>query len=116
MSLYVDDMRIEQVEAENTRGFNLHKDAIAYSHSGYKPGARKQALAQHVKDTSFKLYNEDTGAIAYEGKGTNQKDGFVLLDFSDLETPGRYTIAIDNIVSKPFAIGPSAYRQRLGVP
>ncbi|WP_455624254.1 glycoside hydrolase family 9 protein [Parabacteroides sp.] len=109
MSLYVDDMRIEQVEAENTRGFNLRKDAIAYSHSGYKPGARKQALVQHVKDTSFKLYNEETGAIAYEGKGMSRKDGFVLLDFSDLETPGRYTIAIDDIVSKPFAIGPSAY-------
>lgn len=44
MSLYIDDMRIEKVEAENSRGFDVRKNAIAYSHSGYKPGARKQAL------------------------------------------------------------------------
>ncbi len=109
MSMYVDDMRIEKVEAENSRGFNLRKNAIAYSHSGYKPGARKQAMVQHVKDTSFKLYNEETGSVAYEGKGTSLKDGFVLLDFSELETPGRYTIAVEDLVSKPFAIGDNAY-------
>jgi hypothetical protein len=34
MKLYIDDMRIEQVQPENTRGFKLRNDAIAYSHSG----------------------------------------------------------------------------------
>ncbi|HKO79256.1 MAG TPA: hypothetical protein VJU78_02635, partial [Chitinophagaceae bacterium] len=34
MKLYIDDMRIEKVEAENSRGFDLRKNAIAYSHSG----------------------------------------------------------------------------------
>jgi len=109
MSVYVDDMRIEQVEAENSRGFDLKKNAIAYSHSGYKFGARKQALVQHIKDTSFKLYNEETGAVAYEGKGTKAVNGFVVLDFSEFNTAGRYTIAVDNLVSKPFAIGDEAY-------
>lgn len=109
MSMYVDDMRIEKVEAENSRGFNLRKNAIAYCHSGYKSGARKQALVQHVKNTSFKLYNEETDSVAYEGVGKSIKDGFVVLDFSDLNTPGRYTIAVDNIVSKSFAIGDEAY-------
>ena len=37
MSLYIDDMRIEKVEAENSRGFDLRKDAMAYCTSGYKP-------------------------------------------------------------------------------
>ena len=55
MKLYVDDMRIEQVEAENTRGFNLRRNSIAYSHSGYKTGALKQALVQNVRDTKFQL-------------------------------------------------------------
>ncbi|MDR2912178.1 MAG: glycoside hydrolase family 9 protein [Alistipes sp.] len=109
MSFYVDDMRIEQVEADNTRGFDLRKNAIAYSHSGYKTGARKQAIVQNVDDTAFKLYNEATGAVAYEGNGERMRDGFVVLDFSDLDTPGRYTIAVGNIASKPFAIGDTAY-------
>ena len=109
MSMYVDDMRIEKVEAENSRGFNLRKNAIAYSHSGYKAEARKQALVQHPKETAFKLYNEATGKVAFEGKGKKMKDGFVLLDFTELKAPGRYTIHTDNLVSKPFAIGDNAY-------
>ncbi|MCD7977222.1 MAG: glycoside hydrolase family 9 protein [Tannerellaceae bacterium] len=108
MSLYVDDMRIERVEAENSRGFDLRKDAIAYSHSGYKPGARKQALVQHVKDPAFKLLNE-AGQVVYQGNGQPTEQGFVILDFSELETPGRYTLAVDNLTSKPFAIGDDAY-------
>lgn len=109
MRVYVDDMRIETVEAENGRGFDLRKNAIAYSHSGYRPGSRKQALVQHVSDTSFKLYNEVTGEVAYEGKGRPVKDGFVVLDFSDLEAHGRYTIAVGGLRSKPFAIGDEAF-------
>lgn len=109
MSMYVDDMRIEKVEAENSRGFDLRKNAIAYSHSGYKTDARKQALIQHQGDTSFKLYNEETGKVAFEGKGKKIKDGFVVLDFSELNVAGYYWIEAGNIVSKPFAIGDNAY-------
>lgn len=109
LRLYVDELRLDQVEAENSRGFTLRRNAIAYSHSGYKSDARKQALVQYVKDSSFKLYDEKSGSVAYEGKGKAMKNGFVVLDFSDLKTPGRYTIQVDNIVSKPFAIGDEAY-------
>lgn len=109
MSMYVDDMRIEKVEAENSRGFDLRKKTIAYSHSGYKTEARKQALIQHQGDTSFKLYNEETGKVAFEGNGKKMKDGFVVLDFSELNVTGYYRIEAGNIVSKPFAIGDNAY-------
>ena len=104
MSLYIDDMRIEKVEAENSRGFDLRKDAVAYSHSGYKTGTRKQAVVQNVKSNDFKLYNEK-GEVAFEGKGLLQKNGFTVLDFSAFDNPGFYTISVDGINSKPFAIG-----------
>ncbi len=42
LKLYIDDMRIEAVDAENSRGFNLRNNAIAYSHSGYLAGARNR--------------------------------------------------------------------------
>jgi hypothetical protein len=109
MKMYVDDMRIDSVEAENSRGFNLRKNAIAYSHSGYKAGAKKQALVQNVHDNIFKIYNQSNGTLAFEGNGIPMKDGFVVLDFSPLEIPGQYTIHIDNLASKPFAIGDDAY-------
>jgi hypothetical protein len=109
MKMYVDDMRIDKVDAENSRGFNLRKNAIAYSHSGYKLGSKKQALVQNVQANFFKIYNHASGALAFEGKGSPMKDGFAVLDFSPLDVPGQYTIHIDNLVSKPFVIGDNAY-------
>ncbi len=82
MKLYIDDMRIEQVEAENSRGFDLRKDAIAYCHSGYKLGALKQALVQNTLDSEFQLLNEKE-EVVYTGEGLLLEDGFVQLDFSE---------------------------------
>ena len=108
MSLYIDDMRIEKVEAENSRGFDLRRNAIAYSHSGYKTGARKQAVVQKVKNTAFKLHS-DKGKVVFTGRGQLLNDGFTVLDFSEFNKPGFYTLSIDGIQSKPFAIGDKAY-------
>ena len=108
LRLYIDDMRIETVEAENSRGFDLRRNAIAYSHSGYKTGTRKQAVVQHVKNTDFTLLNEK-GKTVYKGKGQSKDNGFVVLDFSALDTPGFYTLSVDGVRSKPFAIGDNAY-------
>ena len=108
MSLYIDDMRIEKVEAENSRGFALRQNAMAYSHSGYRTGARKQAVVQNVKSTFFKVYNEK-GKLAYKGRGQTQENGFTVLDFSSLNKSGFYTVSIDGVCSKPFPIGNQAY-------
>ncbi|WP_321330658.1 glycoside hydrolase family 9 protein [uncultured Bacteroides sp.] len=109
MSLYVDDMRIEKVKAENSRGFDLRQNAIAYSHSGYKSGARKQALVQYAKQSSFCLHDANTGQVVYKGIGEKSDKGFLLLDFSDFNKSGQYTIAIDDLASNSFAIGDNAY-------
>jgi len=108
MKLYIDDMRIEQVEAENSRGFDLRKDAIAYCHSGYKLGALKQALVQNTPSSKFHLLNEKE-EIVYTGEGLLLEDGFMQLDFSEFNTPGYYTLRTGNITSKPFAIGENAW-------
>ena len=108
MKLYIDDMRIEHVEAENTRGFKLRSNAIAYSHSGYKAGALKQALVQNVKSTLFQLINADN-KIVFTGNGKKMGNGFIQLDFSNFNTPGNYTLKIGNITTKTFPIGNDAY-------
>ena len=109
MKLYVDDMRIEKVKAENSRGFDLREAAIAFSHNGYRIGARKEALAQNPSTTSFKVVDDVTGKVAFKGQGTELDNGFVLMDFSSLEKQGRYTLEIDGIKTKPFFIGDAAY-------
>lgn len=108
MKLYVDDMRIEKVAAENTRGFNLRKDAIAYSHSGYKTDAVKQALVQNVAGTGFQLL-DSAGKVAFTGEGRKLENGFVQFNFSNFNNPGYYTLRSNNVTTKPFAIGPEAY-------
>lgn len=108
MKLFIDDMRIEKVDVENTRGFELRKDAIAYSHSGYKTGAVKQALLQHVRDTKFQLINEANKPV-FTGDGKRLDSGFVRLDFSSFNKPGYYRLKIGNKATEPFPIGDDAY-------
>ena len=107
-SIYIDDLRLETVEPENSRGFSLRKNAVAYCHSGYLSNARKQAFVQNNSNDIFTLIDHE-GKIAYTGKTSKCKNNFSLLDFSDFTIPGRYTIAIGDICSRPFPIGPEAY-------
>ena len=108
LKLYIDDMRIEKVEAENSRGFDLRSNAIAYSHSGYKSGAKKQALVQHTSNSQFQLFDEKNN-IVFTGEGKELENGFVLLDFSTVDAPGYYTLKTNNIETRPFAIGDEAW-------
>ena len=108
MKLYIDDMRIEKVEVENTRGFELRKNAIAYSHSGYKTGAVKLALLQNVTDTKFQLINADNKTVFTAG-GKKLDNGFVQLDFSSFNKPGYYRLKIGNKLTEYFPIGDDAY-------
>ncbi|KAA2239533.1 glycoside hydrolase, family 9 protein [Chitinophaga agrisoli] len=108
MKLYVDDMRIEKVDAENTRGFNLREHAIAYSHSGYKTGARKQALVQNVTDATFEILNAEKKTV-FTGKGTRLDSNFMQLDFSAFDKPGYYRLRIGDRMTQPFPIGDDAY-------
>ena len=108
MKLYIDNMRIEKVEAENSRGFNLKKDAIAYSNSGYKTGALKQALVQNVPVTKFQLIDANN-KIVFTGNGKRMDSGFVQMDFSSFNRPGYYRLKIGDRTTKPFPIGDDAY-------
>jgi len=108
MKLYIDDMRIEQVDAENTRGFDLRENAIAYCHSGYRLGSVKQALVQNNPGRNFSLLDEEN-EVVFKGEGFPMQNGFMQLDFSDFNTPGYYTLKSGNIISKPFAIGENAW-------
>lgn len=109
MKLYVDDMRIEKVKAENSRGFDLRDDAIAYSHNGYRIGARKEALVQNAGTTSFVVKDDITGKVAFKGEAAQLEGGFAMMDFTKLDKQGRYTLEIGQLKSKPFFIGNAAY-------
>lgn len=106
--LYIDEMKLEKVKPENSRGFDLRNESIAYCHSGYRSNTRKQALVQHVSDTHFQII-DDRGQVAFSGVGKRLDKGFSVLDFSSLEKTGSYKIQVGSLFSKSFPIGDAAY-------
>ncbi|HMQ61541.1 MAG TPA: glycoside hydrolase family 9 protein [Flavilitoribacter sp.] len=108
MKLYLDDMRIEKVDAENSRGFDLRRGAIAYCHSGYKADAIKQALVQNVPEGKFQLIDSG-GRTVFSKAGKKLDNGFILLDFTEFDRTGFFTLSMDGLVTQSFAIGDEAY-------
>ncbi len=106
--LYIDKLSIDEVSPELSRGFDLSKNSIAYCHSGYSTGARKQALVQNIRDMRFQVIN-DKGQVAFEGAGKKLENGFVLLDFSPLDISGFYSLKIGGITTGKFPIGENAW-------
>ena len=106
--LYIDKLSFDEVLPEKSRGFDLSKNSIAYCHSGYNTGSRKQALVQNCQDTHFQLLNEE-GQVAFEGTGKKLENGFLLLDFSPLDISGFYSLKIGGITSGKFPIGENAW-------
>ncbi|MFH1568242.1 MAG: glycoside hydrolase family 9 protein [Gemmatimonadota bacterium] len=108
VSVCFDGLELQVVEEESYLGFDLRRGSIAYCHSGYRHGARKQALVRHAGQSAFCLRDAD-GREAFRGEGTPLADGYLLLDFSALEVPGRYTLHIGARSSGPFPIGDEAW-------
>ncbi|WP_090663115.1 glycoside hydrolase family 9 protein [Parafilimonas terrae] len=108
LKLYVDNMSIDKVAAENTRGFDLRRNAIAFSNSGYRTNAAKQALAQHTNTIKFQLLDAKH-KIVFNGDGRKTGNGFVTMDFTNFKKPGYYTLKIGSLETKPFLIGDDAY-------
>ncbi len=108
MSLNIEELCLEEVQPEKSRGWDLPEGSIAYCHSGYLSHARKQALTQHCQASSFTLL-DDSGNTVFTGEAENKGNGYLLLDFSKFAAPGIYTLHIGEISSKPFVIGPEAY-------
>ena len=104
--VYLDALRLEAVEPDPYKGFDLRPGCLAYCHSGYKAGMPKRALAQTGEET-FSLLNE-AGEPVFSGKAERTGD-FSALDFSAFRTPGRYRLRVGDCVSKPFPIGAEAY-------
>jgi Glycosyl hydrolase family 9./N-terminal ig-like domain of cellulase. len=107
LSLYIDDLRIEKVSPDKTRGFALPKGEMAYCHSGYLGDARKHALVQNCSAAEFSLLNEKAEAV-YTNKVQTTGE-FQLLDFSVFADEGTYTLRVGDIVSNPFVIGNDAF-------
>ncbi len=103
-------IELQRVEPDHHTGWNVAPGKIAFSHTGYEIGTNKTAVASNLKAEVFDVVRVDNNALgeivlrkpvrnAQSHVGT-----FQLLDFTELNTPGRYVIRAGDVTTKPFAI------------
>ena len=109
LKVFIGEIRAEKVEADDDYGWEL-KDRIAYCHSGYLPNMKKIAIAQHLRDKSFRLYDTSNQLIfEHPVREINTPQGiFYELDFSEVTQPGEYFLKVDDRQTPCFLIDSQA--------
>jgi len=80
---------------------------IAYSHLGYRTGSCKVAISGERDATTFDLLDHSTGKVFATlpvTQITTRRGTFALLDFSNVNHPGRYRLRCASAESEAFEI------------
>ena len=111
-----DRLELERVKPDPYEGWDLPDGKFAFSHAGYKPGDVKQAILNENSSKIFGLVNSESGETvlkrpvrAVSGLGHE----YSVLDFSDVREPGRYRLKAGDMISNPFVIADTVWRQPL---
>jgi hypothetical protein len=114
IKFYFKDIEVQKVEPDHILGWKLD-DRIAFCHGGYFTGAEKIALTQYAKSDHFEVLSEKSGErFRFPVKLTITELGsYCILDFSALDVPGEYRLALDERISGPFSISAFPYRSAL---
>lgn len=111
---YFDDLELQKVDPEYIEGWNVWPGRISYSHSGYRPGFPKSAIATDLKTENFKVINTADGSVVLE-KAVKKSDhdigNFQVMDFSELQKPGTYIIKAGDSETHAFRIGQDVWEQ-----
>ena len=104
-------LELQRVDPDHHTGWSVAPGRIAFSHSGYQTGSSKTAIASGLGAAEFDLVRVDDQAFGEVRlrrpiRTVRAARGeFDVLDFSDVETPGRYVLRAGDVVTRPFAIG-----------
>src|SRR4029077_12422588 len=111
--LYIDQLELEKVDADHVEGWDVAAGKIAFSHAGYKAGATKTAIASRLEAKEFSVLEQATGKVVLTKAAEQQKPllgNYEVLDFSEVQAPGKYVIRAGATTTRPFEIGPDAWR------
>ena len=112
--LYIDHLTLETVVPDHVEGWDVSPDRIAFSHSGYMTGSSKGAVASGLDAGKFSLVNASTGATVVT-KPVEQRQtalgSYQVLDFTEVQKPGRYFLRAGSVTTQPFPIGDDAWRE-----
>lgn len=104
-------VELQRVDADHYEGWNVAGGRIAFSHSGYRPGADKIAAASGVEASEFEVLSAQGQSVLKKRIETRRTrlGEFKVMDFSELRSPGSYTLRAGTVQSKPFRIGNDAW-------
>ena len=111
--LYIDQLELEKVDADHVEGWDVAAGKIAFSHAGYTAGATKTAIASRLEAKEFSVLEQGTGKVVLTKAAEQQKTllgNYEVLDFSEVQAPGKYVIRAGAMTTRPFEIGPDAWR------
>ena len=103
-------LELQRVDPDHHTGWNVAPGKIAFSHTGYRVGATKTALASDLAAREFsivRVHDNALGVVALRKpvRTVQTRLGtFQELDFSELDVPGRYVIRAGNLTTRPFDI------------
>ena len=102
------NLQLERVaQPEPVSGWQVVPGQIAYSMSGYLPHGKKTALVAGAGGV-FQLVDELTHQVVYERSTvmpeTTLDCQLSVLDFSDFQQEGIYSLTIDTLHTQPFSI------------
>ena len=112
--VYVDQLKLEKVQADHYEGWEVGNDKIAFSHLGYKPNLSKTAIGSTLDATEFEVID------AKNGKTVLQKDielveskigKFQLLDFSEIRASGTYKLKAGEHETRSFRVEEDIWKE-----
>jgi hypothetical protein len=114
--LYIDQLELQKVDPDHVEGWDVAHGEIAFSHPGYTAGATKTAIASNLNANEFSVIEQPSGKVVLTKKVQRQKTplgDYAVLDFSELQQPGNYTLRAGSLITRPFEIGPEAWRDSI---
>jgi hypothetical protein len=116
LAFYFDDLVLEKVEPDYIEGWPVWPGRISFSHTGYQLGSPKNAIANDLKASEFRIVNEKSGKTVLRKPIqtiTSHLGTFQLLDFSEIQQSGSYFIEAGKTVTQPFRIDPNIWEQTI---
>jgi hypothetical protein len=116
LAFYFDDLVLEKVEPDYIEGWPVWPGRISFSHTGYQLGSPKNAIANDLKASEFRIVNEKSGKTVLRKPIqtiTSHLGTFQLLDFSEIQQSGSYFIEAGKTVTQPFRIDPDIWKETI---
>lgn len=116
VSFDLDHLELERVDPDYIEGWKVWPGRIAYSQTGYLSGAPKSAIANGLSAREFSLIDHDTGKVVLRKPietTETQLATFQIMDFSEVQQPGSYTLEAGNVSTHPFRIDSDVWTETI---